>query len=97
MHGSSRMPEIYLYAGHGNSESFCARVHRFISNKVQFAFSSDYSIDPHTSDVLNPDGQHIIPFIKVDFHGKETHPQCYSPDIEKLKYQYSDSNQKLTT
>ena len=38
MHGSSRMPELYLYVGHGYFKAFCTRVHKFLSDKVHFNF-----------------------------------------------------------
>ena len=61
MHGSSRMPELYLYVGHGYLKYFCTRVHKFLSDKVHFAFFSAYFIDSQTSYVINPDVPHIIP------------------------------------
>ena len=97
MHGSSRMPELYLYVVHGYFKAFFTRVHKFLSNKVQLEFSSTYSIDPHTNDVINIDGPHVKTYEEGDLDGKEPHPQCYCPDITKPTYQYSDSNPKPTS
>ena len=38
MYGYSRMPELYLYVGHGYFKAFCTRVHKFLSDKVHFNF-----------------------------------------------------------
>ena len=62
MHGSRPMPELYFYIGHGYFKFFCTRVHKFLSDKVHFDFSSAYSIDTHTSGVINPDVPHVIPY-----------------------------------
>ena len=45
MHGSIRMPELYLYGGYGYFKALCARVNKFLYDKLRFAFSSAYSID----------------------------------------------------
>ena len=79
MHGSIHIPELYLYVSHGYFTAFCTRVYKFLSEKVYFAFSSAYSIDPHTSDVINPDGLHIIPYVEGDLDGKEPHHKWYRP------------------
>ena len=39
IHGSSRLPELYLYIGQGYSTASCTRMHRFMAHKVHFAFS----------------------------------------------------------
>ena len=96
MHLSIRMSELYIYVYHGYFKAFCARVHKFLSEKVHFAFSSDYSIDPHTSDIINPDGPHVIPYGEGDLDGKETHHQWYFPEILKTTYQYRNSNPNPT-
>ena len=81
MHVSSHMIELYLYVCHGYFVYFCTRVHKFISNKVHFAFSSAYSIDPQTSEVINPDVPHVIPYVEGDLEGKEPHHKWSRPDI----------------
>ena len=90
MHGSSHMPEQYIYVGHGYFTDFCTRVHKFLSDKVHLAFSSAYSIDPQTSDVIHPDGPHDIPYGKGDFDGEEPHHQWYCPEIENTADKSSD-------
>ena len=73
IHGSSCMSELYIYVGHGYLKALCTRVHNFIYDKVNFTVSSAYSIDPQTSYIINPDGLHVIPYIKGDLDGKEPH------------------------
>ena len=46
MHVSSLMPELNLYVGHGYFNVFCTRIHKLLRDKVHYAFSSAYSIDP---------------------------------------------------
>ena len=46
MHGASYMPELHLYVGHGYFNAFCTRIRKSLGEKVNFAFSSAYSIDP---------------------------------------------------
>ena len=90
------MPEIYRYVDRGYFKYFCTRVHKFLSDKVHFTFSSAYSIDQQISDVINPYGPHVIPYGKGDLDGKESHHQCYCPGIAKPTDQYSGSNPKFT-
>ena len=90
MHGSSRMPELYLYVGHGYFKAFCTIVNKFLYDKVHFDFSSAYSIDPQNIDVINPDGPYVIPYDEGDLDGEEPHHQCYRPEIEKTTDQSRD-------
>ena len=46
MHGYRLMPEIHLYVGHGYFNAFCTRIHKLLREKVHYAFSSAYSIEP---------------------------------------------------
>ena len=46
MHGSSLMPEIHLYVGHGYFNAFFTPIQKLLGDKVHYAFSSAYSIDP---------------------------------------------------
>ena len=46
MHGSSLMPELHLYVGRGYFNAFCTHIHKLLRDKVNYAFSSAYSIDP---------------------------------------------------
>ena len=54
-----------------------------LSDEVYFDLSSAYSIDPQTSDVINTDGTHIIPYGEGDLEGEEPHHQWYRADISK--------------
>ena len=55
-----------------------------------------YSIDPQNSDVINPDGPHVIPYGEEDLDVKEPHHRWYRPEISKPTDQSSDSNTKPT-
>ena len=55
-----------------------------------------YSIDPQNSDVINPDGPHVIPYGKGDLNNKEPHHQWYRPEIAKPTDQFRNSNPKPT-
>ena len=46
LHGSIQMPELFLYVGNGYFIVLCTRVHKMLSDKVYYAFSSAYSIQP---------------------------------------------------
>ena len=48
---------------------------------MHFAFSSVYDIEPQTSDVINLDGTHVIPYSEGDLDGEDPHYQWYRPDI----------------
>ena len=96
MHGSICMSEPFLYVGHGYFKYLCTRVHTFISGKVHFAFSSAYFIYPQTSDIINPDGPHVIPYGEGYLDGEEPHYQWYCTEIAKPTDQSSDSNPKPT-
>ena len=57
MHGSSLMPEIHLYVGHGYFNTFFTFIHKLLRDKVHYAFLSAYSIDPSAA-TTEP---HVIP------------------------------------
>ena len=97
MHGSRPIPELYLFVGHGYFTYFFTGVHNFLSDKVHFDFSSAYSIDPHTSDIIHPDGPHVIPYGKGDLDREEPHHQWYRPDIANPTDQSINSNPNPTT
>ena len=97
MHGSSHTPELFIYIGHKYFTDFCTRVHKFLSEKVHFTFSSAYSIDPLTSDGINLDGPHVIIYGEGDLDSEEPHHQLNPPNIAKPTYQYSNSNTNPTT
>ncbi|KAL7532041.1 hypothetical protein ACHAXR_004390 [Thalassiosira sp. AJA248-18] len=46
MHGSSELPELYLYVGTGYFTAFTTRVHKFLGDKVHYAFSSAFTLEP---------------------------------------------------
>ena len=97
VNGSSCMPELYIYASHVYFKDFCTIVHKFLSEKVNFNFPSSYSIYPQTSDVINPDLPHVIPYGEVDLDGEVPHHWWYCPEIVKPTYQSSNSNPKHTS
>ena len=94
MHVYIRMPELYIYVGHGYFKASCTRVHKFLPYKGHLAFSSAYPIALHTSDIINPDSPHVIPYGKGYLDGKEPHHQWYCTEIAKPTDQSSDSNPK---
>ena len=61
LHGSSRMPELFLYVFNGYFNAFCKRVHKLLSDKVYYAFSSAYSIQP-TPTAQEPSNPHLISY-----------------------------------
>ena len=50
MHGCSDLPELYLYVGQGYYKAFCTRISNYFGDKVHFAFSSAFSLDPQAVD-----------------------------------------------
>ena len=48
MQGASHTTELNLYVGHGYFNAFCTCIHKLVGDKVHYAFSSAFSIDPHT-------------------------------------------------
>ena len=67
MHGSSRMPELLLYVGHGYFNALCTCIHKLLSDRVHHAFSSAYSIDPSAA-TTEP---HVIPVMPGDIEGDD--------------------------
>ena len=47
MHGSRKLPELYLYFGQGYFKAFSSRIQKYSGNKVHYAFSSDFSLEPN--------------------------------------------------
>ena len=45
-HGESGLPELYLYVGKGYFTAFTTRIQSFLGDKVHFAFSSAFSLNP---------------------------------------------------
>ena len=53
------MPELFLYVGNGYFNAFCMPVHKMLSDKVYYAFSSAYSIQP-TPTAQEPSNPHLL-------------------------------------
>ena len=61
LHGSRQMPELFLYVGNRYFNAFCTRVHKMLSDKGYYAFSSAYYIQP-TPTAQEPSNTHIISY-----------------------------------
>ena len=61
LHVSIQIPELFLYVGNGYFKALCTRVHKILSDKVYYAFSSAYSIQP-TPTAQEPSNPHIISY-----------------------------------
>ena len=57
MHSSRLMPELHLYVGHGYFNEFCTSIQKLMRDKVHYAFSSAYLIDP----IAATTEPHVIP------------------------------------
>ena len=79
IHGSTQLPELTLYVGHGYFNEFCTRVHKLLGNKVHYAFSLAYSIYPATTPDT-PDNTHVITFKEGGLDDEEPLHQWYRPD-----------------
>ena len=66
MHGSSLMPELHLYVGHGYFNTFCTRIDKLLRDKVHYAFLSAHLIDPSAA-TTEP---HVIPEKPGDIEGE---------------------------
>ena len=78
MHGSSQMPEIYIYIGHGYFNAFFTRIHKLLGNKVHCAFSSAYFTGPNI-DAAVPPNPHVIPYEEGDMDEEDPLHQWYFP------------------
>ena len=78
MHGSRLIPELHLYVGHGCFNAFCTRIHKLLRDKVHYAFSPAYSIDPRSATTEH----HVIPEIPGDTEGENNIYQWYYPAAE---------------
>ena len=79
IHGSSHLPELIMYVGHGYFNAFCTRVQKLLGDKVHYAFSSAYSVEPETAAVAKPN-PHIITSEKGDLDNEEPLHKCYNPN-----------------
>ena len=53
-HGSSTLPELWLYQNNNYFTAFCARMKTYLNDKVSYAFSSAFSISPNPDDAFDP-------------------------------------------
>ena len=84
MHGASHMPELHLYAGHGYFNALCTSIHKLVGEKVHYAFSSAFSINPHTkqnNDV--PTKSATISYDHGELDNKETLHEWYHAATNK--------------
>ena len=88
MHGSSLLPELHLYVGHGYFNAFHTRIDKLLRDKVHYAFSSAYSVDPSAT-TTEP---HVIPEKSGDIEGENNIYQWYCPAAEAI----SDPSRKAT-
>ncbi len=56
MCGPSEFSELYLYVGQGYFQTFTNRLQKYVGDKVHYAFSSDFTLDPtvKSSNPTNP-------------------------------------------
>ena len=67
MHRDSHMLELHLYVGHGYFNTFCMHIHNVVGENFHYAFSSAFSVNPHTKQKDNVPTKPTI--ISYD-HGK---------------------------
>ena len=77
MRGSSHMPELHLYVGHGYFNAFCTRIHKLLRDKVHYAFSSAYLLDPSAA-TTEP---YVSPAEQGDFAVDDDPNQLYNPPV----------------
>ena len=71
-HGQSMFPELWLYQGNSYWKSFCVRMKQFLDDKVNYAFSSAFSIKPVTEqDDKLPQQRHALNVVS-DNEGDES-------------------------
>ena len=75
MHGSRLVHELHLYVGHVSFNAFCTRIQKLLRDKVHYAFSSAYSIDPSAA-TTEP---HVISADPGDIDGDNIIYQWYCP------------------
>ena len=81
IHGSSQLPELVLYVGHGYFSAFCTCVHKLLGDKVHYAFSSAYSTAPKNVAQTTPD-PHVIPYKNGDLDPEDPIHQWYTPETD---------------
>ena len=82
------MPELHLYVGHGYFNAFCTSIHKLLRDKVHYAFSSAYLIDPSVA-TTEP---RVIPAKSGDIGGENDTYQWYCPSAEET----SEPSRKAT-
>ena len=65
-------------------------MHKLLGDKVYYAFSSVYSVEPETVAVAKPI-PHAIPFENGDLDNEEYLHQCYTPKKSNKAYPTSQS------
>ena len=78
MHGSRKLPELYLYAGTGYFNAFTTRIQKVVGDKVHYAFSSAFSVHPD-SKIGDPTNLEAMIGTKGD-HGENCIPEWYCPE-----------------
>ena len=70
IHGSIQLPDLILYVCHGYFNAFFTRVYKLLGDKVCYAFSSSYSIEPKTV-AATPSNPHINIFERENLDDEE--------------------------
>ena len=78
----------YALVGHGYFNEFCTRIHKLLRDKVHYAFSSAYSIEP-SSAITEPN---VNPEKPGDIEGDNTIYQWYCP----AEVDTSETSRKVT-
>ena len=91
MHSSIQISELYLYVGHGYFNAFCTRINKLLGDKLHYAFSYAYSIDPNTNAAV-PSNLHAIPYEEGCIGEKDPLHQCYCTKTNDSNPPSSQSN-----
>ena len=90
-HGKSGLPELYLYVGKGYFTAFATRVQTYLGDKVNFAFSLVFSLNP---DKLPNNDVTLADEGSVDWYYPETADSTITPSaprndepITKMEFQ----------
>ena len=79
MHGESQLPELYLYVGTGYFEAFTTRIQKYFGDKVHYAFSSAFSLEP---ELQTDDPSNLKDMLDPERGFKDENPlhQLYRPE-----------------
>ena len=80
MHSSSQISELHLFVGHGYYNAFCTHIHKFLKDKVHYAFYLADSIDPQIEMFL-PSKPAIISYDNGKWDVEELINEWYHPAI----------------